>query len=70
MDSKANGDASGSEYDEPYGDAETETDSIADDETDTDSRLDGKMMNNLYYYKHWSSVVQCRRPRVLLIRIG
>ena len=58
--SKANGDVSGTEYDEAYSKAETET----------ESRLDGKMMNNLYDYRHQPTVAQCRHPRVLLIRIG
>ena len=49
---KADGDVSVMEYDETYSEAETET----------DSRLDGKMMNSLYDYKHQSAIAQCRHP--------
>ena len=58
--SKTNDHVSRTEYDEVYSEAETET----------DSRLDGKMTNNLYDCKHQSTVAQCRHPCVLLIRIG
>lgn len=71
-DKNALSDASGTEYYDTYSMAEVEGDSIADNETETDSRLYGKMMDNLCdsNYKQQLTAVQCRHPYLPVIRIG